>query len=182
MKYTIITIFILTLFNITVQANTYKNKNVTAKDYMRTQRLTACEEAYNNSGLSIPYINNKAPTVACAIRMHWVYIYESATGQSDLCKNRNVCLWLKHTVNWYYWFNRYKSQQEEMNLFAEKYFKYHYTKSAFTFIHWYKQKDWTYRWWRSTTDVKPYTRFLQSIENNYWLTQEYEYLYFANNQ
>lgn len=162
------------------ETNANESNVLSIRDKIRLERINICNEyfqKYKNIKNVPMFVRNKTAVVSCAIRMHWVYIMESWSGQSEMCKKRNSCLWIKSKVNWYYGHNKFSSYNEERRIFADKYFKYHFKKSPFTFIYWYKQTNWKYKWGWATWNRVVYVSHLNKIENDEKLISEYSYLY-----
>jgi len=165
------------------KANASELNILTPRDKIRLERLEVCQKYFDKykKEKQIPrFIRWKLAVVSCAIRMHWVYIMESWAWKSEMCRKQKSCLWIKTYRYWKYWHFPFKTYREEREIFADKYFKYHFKKSPFTFIYWYKQNDWSYKWGWASWNKKQYVNLLNNIENNKKLIAEYEYLYLTN--
>jgi len=156
--------------------------NLEIRDKIRLERLEVCQKSFDKykKTKNIPfYIRKKLAVVSCAIRMHGVYVFESWAWKSEMCRKQKSCLWIKTYRNWKYWHFAFKSFKQEREIFADKYFKYHYKKNPFTFIYWFKQKNWKYKWGWASWNRKNYVTLLNKIENDKNLIIEYEQLYFT---
>ena len=82
--------------------------------------------------------------------------------QSRRCTEDLNCKGLKGWQNGSYGFMKFDSYYQENIYFAEKFWKYHYKKSLFTFVYGFKQKDgsWKYGW--TYTEQATYLDYLQS--------------------
>ena len=162
------------------KANANEGQILSIKDKIRLERLETCQNAFDKwkEKKKYPfYIRKKLAVVSCAIRMHGVYIMESWKWKSKMCRTRNSCLWIKIKKNWYYGHNWFWSYREEREIFADKYFEFHYKKSPFTFVYWYKQTNWKYKWGWATWNRARYVELLNNVENDEKLIAEYDYLY-----
>lgn len=131
------------------------------KDLARKYRIEAC------------YITNMEATekqlTHCATMMALVTAIESDYMQSPRCKNDKNCTGIKGWQNWKYWFMKFESVYEHNLYFAEKFWKYHYKKSLFTFVYWYKQNNWSYKYGWTYTQQDTYLQFLRNnYEKVYW--------------
>lgn len=178
----VVILWMLVVFTIAIASvtpETHANE-LSIRDQIRVERLTACQEAFNERKDQIDYNYSwevSGMIVKCAIRMHGVYIVESATGKHEI-RNNNF-LWLKRTVNWVYGFHSFKNGYETRLYFAQKYFQFHYKKPARQFIYgFWIDNQWKFGW--STTDKETYTLTLQGIEADLELKRQYEYLYITN--
>lgn len=156
------------------------NYNLSIGDKIRLERIEVCQNAFDKwkETKNIPqFIRWKMPVISCALRMHWVYIQESGAGTSEMCINNKSCLWIKTKRNGIYWHNPFNSYREEREIFADKYFEFHFVKDPRTFIYGYLQEDGGYKWGWATWNKESYTLLLENIENNQNLIREYEYLY-----
>lgn len=151
---------ILSLFNIIFWEKTYANYefktyNVTNyKDLARMKRVETCKRVNPNT--------TREQVIHCATMNTLVTAMESASMQSNRCIRDNNCKWLKGWQNGKYGFMKFDSLYEQNIYFAEKFWKYHYKKSFFTFVYGYKQSDGSYRYGWSYTDQASYLQFLKS--------------------
>lgn len=151
--------------------------NLTIQDKIRLERLEVCQIAIKKADIASNQLELQDLVIKCALRMTGVYVVESRTWKEEIRKNN--FLWLKRTVNWYYWFNSFKSWYDCRLYFARKYAEFHYKKSARTFVYWFWiDNKWQYGW--STTDKESYTQTLYKIENDTETKIQYKYLYFTN--
>lgn len=173
--------FLLVLYPFS-KTNASNDEKMTIRDKIRLERLEICKNYAKKHEISTNPYKLTEKIIDCAIRMHGVYIFESWYWKSDLCIFKNNCLWIKNSVNSYYWHNWFISKTEERKVFADKYFEFHHKKDPHTFIFWYKQKDWSYKWGWATWNRNAYVNHLIKIENDINLRIEYEYLFFSTNR
>ena len=160
-------IWVLTSFiNVDAHYIHYSNNNTeysyywvdNYKDYARMQRLEACERKQ----IEILKKSNQKRTIHCATMMTLITAYESWYMKSNRCVNQKNCMWLKgRRWNGSYWFLTFKNHYDWNIYFADKWFIYHYKKSIHTLIYGYKQNDWSYKYWWSTTDQVTYVAFIK---------------------
>ena len=152
-------------------------KELSIQDKIRLDRLVTCQEGIKKAWIAENNAHLHTLVLNCAIRMHWVYVVESATWKHEIRVNN--FLWLKRTVNWIYWFHSFNTGTECREYFVEKWAKYHYKKTPRNFIYgFWIDEQWKFGW--STTDKETYTQILTQIENNKELRIAYNNLYINN--
>jgi hypothetical protein len=132
------------------------------QDYSRKIRLETCERTQKEILWSV----KEELTLHCATLLTLKTAYESNYMKSSMCLNQLNCVWLKWIRwDWTYWFLTFKSIYQANLYYWEKFFLYHYKKSNFTLIYGFKQNDWSYKFWWSTTDMQTYVKFLDDNYN-----------------
>lgn len=178
--------FILVLFALIItsaiilpilQSNASNGEILSARDMIRKERLETCLEWIKNAWIAKNDIELHQLVIKCALRMHWVYVVESWAWKYEIRENN--FLWIKRSINWYYWFHRFNSPKECREYFVSMWVKFHYKKTPKVFIYWYNI-DWEWRYGWSATQKESYTKTLTYIESSKKLRKEYEDLYLNN--
>ena len=127
------------------------------QDYIRKIRLEICDRSARQVWLQI----STEQLLHCWTMMTLVTAFESDYMASRLCVEDNNCIWIRSWGK----FKKYSSQYEWYMDFGVKFWTYHYKKSIFTFVWWYKQTDWSwwYGWsWDAPYKKQQYTDFINS--------------------
>jgi len=135
----------------------YKNelkyyKVYNSKDLARKIRLEVCQKTNTWA--------TREQLLHCWTMNTIVTAIESSNMKSSKCKNDNNCKGLKGWQNGKYWFMKFNSLYEQNIYFSEKFWKFHHKKSLFTFVYWYKQENWEYRYGWTYTQQDTYLEFL----------------------
>lgn len=130
------------------------------QDYSRKIRLETCDR----SAREVWKQTTMEELYHCATMLTLVTAYESWFMTNPRCINDNNCMWIKWTQNWHYGFMKFNSQYEWYMYFWKKFWTYHYNKSIKTFVWWFQQNDWTWKYgWSGDAPVvkERYTKFIQ---------------------
>jgi len=128
------------------------------RDLARAKRIEVCERVWKSMLWEVTQeqINH------CATMNTIITAIESGNMKSNRCMNYNNCKWLKGWQNGKYGFMKFNSLYEQNIYFTEKWYKFHYKKSIHTLIYWYRQKDWNYKYWWTSTQRDIYYSFVRS--------------------
>lgn len=124
------------------------------KDLARVHRLEACERVNPEA--------TRDQILHCGTMMTIVTAIESDFMQSPRCRNYKNCTGIKGWQNGKYGFMKFDSVYAHNLYFAEKFWKYHYKKSLFTFVYGYKQTDGSYKYGWTYTQQSTYLQFVRS--------------------
>jgi len=132
------------------------------QDYARAIRKETCYRVWKKvlwDNLTVKQVKH------CATTNTLITAIESNYMKSNRCIKDNNCKWLKGWSNGKYWFMKFKNLYEQNLYFAEKWFKYHYKKSLYTLVYWYRQKDGSLKYGWTYTQQDTYYNFLRSKYN-----------------
>lgn len=124
------------------------------RDLERKKRLEVCQRTNREA--------TKEQILHCGTMNTLVTWIESNWMQSNRCKEFLNCKWLKGWQNGRYGFMKFDSYYKENIYFSEKFWEFHYKKSLFTFVYWFKQNDWSWKYWWTATQQDTYLEYMTS--------------------